>query len=58
MNDFPDRLITGENRYPKPWTNYDPKAELLFWEQKSQWYNTWEESTYGMEIDYVKVWAI
>lgn len=59
MADFPDDSVSGLNGKRKPWINYDPKAELKFWNDVHNWNSTWNrDSGFGLEVDYVKVWTI
>lgn len=51
--DFPDDIHS--NGQPKPWKNRDPKAELRFWEDASNWSKTWQS---GLEVDYIRVYAL
>lgn len=54
--DFPDRSTSMQ--HPKPWENFDPKAELNFWLDKEDWLPTWNGHDSGLVIDYVKVWSV
>lgn len=58
ISDFPDDCRTGTRRQLKPWTNRDPKSILKFWNDKDNWYPTWEGEDAGLEVDYVRVWAL
>lgn len=58
ISDFPDNSLNGVSKKRKPWTNYDPKAELNFWKNKSEWLQTWDGVNSGLVVDSVKVYAL
>jgi len=41
----------------KPWTNFEPKAQLSFYRDQDTWNRTWSEHS-ELLVDYVKIWAL
>lgn len=43
----------------KPWDNGSSQSVNQFWNNKDQWYNTWDKvgENSAMKIDSVKVWS-
>ncbi|XP_055371888.1 beta-1,3-glucan-binding protein-like [Condylostylus longicornis] len=58
ISDFPDGSRSGTQRKLKPWQNFNPKAELKFWNEISTWHSSWSYDKSALVIDYIKVWAI
>lgn len=59
MSDFPDGATDAyDSLNNKPWKNFDPKAESIFWANKNNWLKTWNGVDVGLQVDSVKVWAI
>lgn len=58
VSHFPDGVFNGPAFTPKPWHNEDPKAELDFWSDASNWSPTWTEERSALIVDYVRVYAI
>ena len=42
--------------YGKPWNNGDPHAVNSFYNNKAQWYSTWDGENSALQIDSVRVW--
>ena len=55
VHEFMD-LVTSTG-YVKPWRNVEAKAPYKFYRAKDSWYPTWDTQT-GLQVDYVKVWAL
>ena len=41
----------------KPWNNGDPHAVNSFYDNKAQWYSTWDGENSALQIDSVRVWT-
>jgi len=55
MTDFPDDVI-NDSGDPKPWENYDPKAEIDFLINEKKWAKTWKSP--ALKIDYVRIYSV
>ncbi|XP_075233807.1 beta-1,3-glucan-binding protein-like isoform X2 [Lycorma delicatula] len=53
--EFPDSSTT-KNNHKKPWINYGSIKRLLnFWQDRENWYKTWNEEESALQIDHIKV---
>ena len=42
----------------KPWSDTDSDAVNKFYDDKANWYSTWDGDNAAMQIDSVKVWSV
>ncbi|XP_067000619.2 beta-1,3-glucan-binding protein [Anabrus simplex] len=56
FNQFPDN--SNSNNHRKPWRDRDPKAMLMFWRDKDNWYPTWKDEASALQVEHIKVWAL
>ncbi|XP_029164297.1 beta-1,3-glucan-binding protein-like [Nylanderia fulva] len=55
IHEFADHVTSAGN--VKPWRNVEAKAMYKFYRAKDNWYPTWNSQT-GLQVDYVKIWAL